>query len=280
MLQAAGRGGGVLQGSWLWEEAGAALCGTQTALTDPRQSTAKPLSQAGGTSGKTRSRKGTQSQRKEEEEQPHGRADIPCSSWKSPHQRWCSLQPLKDPTVERKDIPEGTAAHEEPTPEQREDMRRKEWQRDATTYWLQYPCHPPCELGRAYWGVWSEGMKLSLGEEGGKVCCFNIWVCFSLPESILIDNTLVNFPQVESVLPTMVIGKQLPCCYLNLLLYCFCFSSFIPCPTRLRGGWCKPAAVWEFGCYPSLTRHTPINRNDPRLPTSRDYKLFQKSWKR
>lgn len=54
----------------------------------------------------------------------------------------------EDATVEHKDIPEGTEAHGEPTSEQRKDMMRKK-----AEYWLQPPCHSPCELARQAQGM-------------------------------------------------------------------------------------------------------------------------------
>lgn len=231
---------GGLQGWLLWEEAGAAPCGTQPAPTDPPQSTAEPLSQAGDTSGKTCFRKGTPKSEKKgggtalvaEQISPaahgraHIRADIPCSLWRTPRgaqgYSWRNCSPRRTHTrVETRCEEEGVA-------------ERYHYVLTATPLpSSMWACR--AGVGCVVWGVWSEGTKLSLGEEGGKVCCFNVWVCFSLPESILIGNKLANFPQVESVLPEMVIGKQLPC-YLNLLLYCFCFSYFIPLPYQSEEG--------------------------------------------
>lgn len=103
----------------------AVLCRTQRDPTDPPQSTAELLRQAGGTCGKTSVRKGTPKSEK------RGGGTAP---WQSRY----PLQPVEDPPVEHENIPEGTAAHGEPTPEQRKDVRRKEWQRDTSK-----PLHAP-----------------------------------------------------------------------------------------------------------------------------------------
>lgn len=94
----------------------AAPCGTQPDPTHVLQRTAESLSQAGDTSGKTCSRKGTP----KSEESGGG-----TSPWNSRY----PLQAMENARVEHKDIPEGTEARGESTSEQRKDVMRKKAER-------------------------------------------------------------------------------------------------------------------------------------------------------
>lgn len=225
------------EGLQQWEEARACPM-WDTAPTDPLQNTAEALSQAGDNSGKTCLRMGAQKSER------RGGTTAPWQSRYSPQ--------LKEETTLEQTSP---AAHEAPhSGEQRyswrncspwrahtraDEIYEEEGVVDTTVCSLQLPCHPPCELTGQGWGMWFGESAVKEGRGawrvGKKGELFSCWACFSLPESDSICNKLVNFPQAESVFPAMVIAKQFPCHYLNLLLYCFCFSYFIPLPYQTEG---------------------------------------------
>lgn len=56
----------------------------------------------------------------------------------------------------------------------------------------------------------SEDVIVSLGKAG-----FREDLCIWQGKSILSDNTIINFPQIRTVLPIMVLGKSSPCLYLG-----------------------------------------------------------------
>lgn len=72
---------------------------------------------------------------------------------------------------------------------------------------------------------------------------------FSQSQSILLGDKLINFLQAERLFPTIVTGKQSPCCYLDLLLYCFLLFLFHP-PASAGGVggvvWCKQTPGWQI----------------------------------
>lgn len=180
---------------------------------------------------------------KVEEEYLHGTLDIPCSPWRMP--QWSTRIFLK----ELKPME---------SPHQSKDMMRKKAERH---HYVLAATPLPLSMWACMARLGDVRNRAEPGGRGRKGVLF--WISFSLPESILVGNKTAIFSQTESVLPAMVIGKQLPCFYLNLLFHCFCFSYFTPLHYQTEGGGLhKQAAGWKFCCWSSLAQHKPLNRND------------------
>lgn len=103
-------------------------------------------------------------------------------------------------------FPVGLQLMEEPTPEQRRGIRWKKRPRGSATDWL---CPSLCLTVLVGWVAGSERGEVEPGRgRENMLFCFIAHLCFSLPESMFIGNTLNSFSPSQGCFTHKVIGVQ------------------------------------------------------------------------